>query len=729
MLSLLFTFICGQAAWAANSVENPSLPSRGADAPIVSTAAPRTAGDRGPSRAPARGEAWDRLLRRGHAYYFRGDFKQAIIAYEAAIRLDAASASPWINGGAVLEEAGEHRKAAFWYAQAARLDDADPEILSALGWEQLRSLDPAAAASSFRRALQQDAEHAAALLGLARAEMAVSHAQQAVALINRAASCAPLAALSYLFLGRAYEALGDRANAVNSYRQGVGADSYFLEGREALGRLYVRMRNFNEAFRQLSKIRDAEPGNPDIRALLAKVVPLLGHGGAAREATRPLLPAIVPSEPFAPGVPVLRVGIGTNNRGKPRPRRSLAFSATSDFILVNAKTGKNIVSAEADEYWTVRVKAVKKRFAMELRSEKGHARFLLREAFLIRPISQSAGLVALSLSGGPRGSAAAADTLLRGEAEIALFRRNLRLVNRIDLENYTHGVVSAEMPIRSPLEALKAQAVVARTHALFIKNVTRRHRREGYDVCDGQHCQVYEGVRAESKRSRGIVDQTRGVIVTFRGKPAHVIYSSNCGGRTQSGRDLTGWGDVPYWKGISDAPVATPPPDSPWALRLWLHGLPQAYCKPSTFVHPSHFRWARVIPWGELSRKIDRHYRTGKLKFIRPLRRSASGNVNVLLIEGSRRRVKIDSEMAIRGLLGIGSLRSTLFTGSLEYGPASKPEAMVFRGGGWGHGVGLCQSGAMGRAEAGQDFQEIILSYFPGTALGRSGYAPAQIKP
>jgi len=372
----------------------------------------------------------------------------------------------------------------------------------------------------------------------------------------------------------------------------------------------------------------------------------------------------------------------------------------------------------------VRVKAVKQRPVMELSADSGRTRILRRAPFVVLPRSRERGLVALNLTGA--GSAATAERLLRGEVEFALWRRSLRVVNRLDIENYTHGVVSAEMPVRSPVEALKAQAVVARTHALFIKTMTRRHLREGYDVCDEQHCQVYGGVRAESERSRAVVEATRGIVVTYRGKPAHVIYSSNCGGRTQSGRDLAGWGNVPYWTGIADAAVSGPPCDSPWALRRWLTSLPQAYCKPSSFVHPAHFRWARSTPWAELSRKLDRRYRIGGLKRILPRRRSPSGNVNALLLEGTRRRVKVDSEMAIRGLLGTGSLRSTLFIFTTEYGADGKPEAVVFHGGGWGHAVGLCQSGAMGRAEAGQDFRQIILSYFPGTALGRSDYAAAE---
>jgi SpoIID/LytB domain protein len=666
-----------------------------------------------------------RLLKQGHAAYARGEYTQAIARYEAAIRVSSTSVLPWLNGGAVWDEAGQPRQAALWYDHAVRLDALDDEALCALGWAQLRSHDAAAAAESLRRVLQHDPDHAWAKLGLARAELASAQPRQAVTLLTRAAAAGPTSNLDALFLGRAYEALGDSSNAIEAYRHGAGSDSYFLEARQALGRLYLRARRFNEAFRQFAKVLDADPHNQEFAALLAKVHSLLSPGGGPRlDSVRSPLAMVALSSSSANGVPLLRVGIDTTALGRPRARRSVAFSATTDFTLNDAKTGKRLTSVRADEFLVVRLKRVQQHLAMELVDASGRVRLVRREPFVITPRSRDQGLVALNLSGPGQASAATAEKLLRGDVEIAVWRKTLRVVNRIDLESYTHGVVSAEMPIRSPLEALKAQAVTARTHALFIKTLEHVHRRDGYDLCDEQHCQVYAGARAESERSRAVVEATRGIIVTYRGRPAHVIYSANCGGRTQDGRGLTGWGDIPYWKGISDCPVPEPAPDSPWALRRWLTSTPQAYCKPSNFVYPSHFRWTRLAPWTELSRRIDRRYHTGRLKRIRVLRRAPSGNVNALLLEGTRRQVKVDSEMSIRGLPGLGSLRSTLFLFTPEFDADGKPEALTFTGGGWGHAVGMCQSGAMGRAEAGQDFPQIILSYYPDTALGRSDYVP-----
>ena len=279
------------------------------------------------------------------------------------------------------------------------------------------------------------------------------------------------------------------------------------------------------------------------------------------------------------------------------------------------------------------------------------------------------------------------------------------------------------MPIESPVEALKAQSVVARTNALYAMTVLRRHRKQGYDLCDGEHCQVYLGVMAESARSRSVVGATRGRIVAYRGKTAQVLYASNCGGHTQSGNDIPGWGETPYWKGVSDTPPGSPPqPGSPWELHWWLQSTPPAYCMPSRFVHPSHYRWTRVLSAKSLEEKFNRKTKLGKILGIHTLRRSDSGHLDTVLILGSRNNIKIKDETRLRNLLGVGSLRSTLFVVDTEYAQNGRPENFVFHGGGWGHGVGMCQSGAMGRADQRQSYEDILKAYYPDTQLGSLRY-------
>ncbi|MBI5882254.1 MAG: SpoIID/LytB domain-containing protein [Elusimicrobia bacterium] len=438
--------------------------------------------------------------------------------------------------------------------------------------------------------------------------------------------------------------------------------------------------------------------------------------------------------------------------GKPVARAAVSWWVNGPFWVADAATGKNLVRGEPGQPWSARRVVLKKRSFIEVNGFGQGTAFKSKSPIVVRPDSSSGGVIFLDFDACVDGERCALqpERRLRGELEIASYpaKRSLKLINRINLEDYTHGVIAMEMPIGSPLESLKAQATLARSHALHIKTVTRRHRKEGYDLCDSQHCQVYGGVGAESARSLEIARATRGRIVTYDGKPGHVIYSSNCGGHTQSGSDLTGWGSLPYWQGVSERAVepggraSWPPsgealagrgqgssahPDSPWTLRPWLRSVPPAYCKPSTYVHAAHFRWARVLSFKDLSEKLNRSRRIGRLMALRPGRRSPGGHLNSFKVIGTRGSFTITDEMALRSLLGIGSLRSTLFVLDTEYAvvPGGKgliPTQAVLHGGGWGHGVGMCQSGAMGRAEAGQTFSEIIKAYFQGVELSRLPY-------
>ncbi len=709
----------------------------------LSLCAGRSAAQPSPEEAPSAPRPAAPLAAKARGMYFTGDTLETASAFEFAVKAGKSAESAgdwrvWADGAIVWAEAGRPEKAAAWHRRAAELNDR-AETRAALGWALLRAAEPRAADAEFDRALAADPESSFALLGAGRAKLALGRPREAIELLSKAS---PSQSLADYYLGAAYEALGDDATALEAYKRAVGADSYFHEGRATLTRSYIRMRRYNDAWRHLQRLIEADPGSKLARALLDKVRPLIARADdppAPPPAEGAPEPPVHRTEAWDREVPVLRVGISSTGMGRPRPRRSATVRGSGAWRAVDPRTGRVLMTAEPGEAWTARLipaksaksKGNKKRIIparLELHCTDGRVAAVPGEAVLLRPLEHETSTFSLE-----------DNRVYRGDLELALYggRRTIRVVNVISLEDYTHGVVSAEMPQRAPLEALKAQAVVARTHALYIKAVTRRHRKEGYDLCDEQHCQVYGGRRAETERTRAVVVETRGRVATYKGKPAHVIYSSHCGGRTQSGADI-GWGDVPYWKGVDDSHVREAPPATPLELRLFLSDWPKGFDRPSGYVHPAHARWTRAIPAKDLEDKLDRRFKIGKLRGLRVLRRVASGHVKSLLIIGSRSSKTLSDEMAIRSLLGVGSLRSTMFVVDTEYRkeapPPAKgrktakgaatlvPETFVFRGGGWGHAVGLCQSGAMGRAEAGQDYETIVRAYFLGVDIGKLGY-------
>ncbi len=121
------------------------------------------------------------------------------------------------------------------------------------------------------------------------------------------------------------------------------------------------------------------------------------------------------------------------------------------------------------------------------------------------------------------------DREYRGKIEICPDGDALKVINAVDMESYLRGVVSSEMPYTYPLEALKAQAVAARGEAIM---KAHRHEAEGFGLCATQHCQVYGGATSERPSTDQAVASTRGEVVTYDGRIADTLYSSNCGGHT-----------------------------------------------------------------------------------------------------------------------------------------------------------------------------------------------------
>jgi len=295
-------------------------------------------------------------------------------------------------------------------------------------------------------------------------------------------------------------------------------------------------------------------------------------------------------------------------------------------------------------------------------------------------------------------------------------------LNEVNLEEYLYSVVPSEMMLSFPDEALKAQAVIARSFALYRTQYVRPHREDGFDLCDSQHCQVYKGASNEWEKTTRAVDETRGEVLYFKGKITSPLYHSNCGGHTQSSKDLKGWGDVEYLTGVVDASKQVVFPTSPLDLEKWIKSQPSAYCSTPASGNKAEFRWFRVIPINLLQDKINRHKKIGSIKSIIILKRNPSGHVHSVMVSGTQDTLLIEKEHEIRRLLGLGPLRSNLFWIETKLTGTGVPQEFTIYGGGWGHGVGMCQSGAGGMARQGASYHEILKHYYKNTSIKKLNY-------
>jgi len=307
------------------------------------------------------------------------------------------------------------------------------------------------------------------------------------------------------------------------------------------------------------------------------------------------------------------------------------------------------------------------------------------------------------------------DRPYRGAMELLLGADGLAVVNVVAVEDYLKGVVSSEMRCSYPLEALKAQAVAARTYAL--KNVGR-FADQGFDLDDTARSQVYGGYFSEDPRTTQAVTETAGKVLTYDNQLISAVYSSTCGGYTESAEEA--WGrkvpyltSVPDFEGTPDGIVPHPVDEAGWAAycKSW-HDL---NCLQPKFARPEVFRWVRALTRKDLEASLPADQQVGTVMNIIPLHRGASGRITALRIDGSARSVTLQTELTIRHALG--NLRSSAFTVDIYRDDAGKPVIFLLWGAGWGHGLGMCQVGAVGLASQGWKYDAILAHYYQGTAL------------
>jgi len=293
---------------------------------------------------------------------------------------------------------------------------------------------------------------------------------------------------------------------------------------------------------------------------------------------------------------------------------------------------------------------------------------------------------------------------------------SLALVAAIGMERLVKGVVPSEIFAKAHLEALKAQAVTARGEVLA--KIGARHLGDPYLLCAEQHCQVYKGLAAEEAGTDAAVDATRGeALFAERGRQSRLVdsvYSAVCGGYTEDNDAVWGTPADPSLRGRPDfdpaakemAPFREGIGEALVSRFIHLDPVP-CYCAESGFAKPDKVRWRRAFTQQELD-EICGPLGVGTVTGLAVEGRGVSGRARALRIAGSRATARVYGELPIRRLLK--NLNSGMFV--IERSGSD----WVFAGGGWGHGSGMCQTGAIGRAKAGAGYRQILGWYYSGAA-------------
>ncbi len=265
------------------------------------------------------------------------------------------------------------------------------------------------------------------------------------------------------------------------------------------------------------------------------------------------------------------------------------------------------------------------------------------------------------------------DRWYRGRTQLVPTNKGLTAVNHVNLEHYLYSVLGAEMNPNWPQEALKAQAVAARSFALY-KTATSGNT--VYDVGDTTSWQVYKGLETEGQGTHLAVDATAGQVMTYGGKVILAAFHSSSGGHTENVEDV--WTQpLAYLRGVSDYDQGAPV-----------------------------YKWTKSFSRGELSGKISG---VGSVTSMIPERTTPQGRVITMRVQGSRGTRRISGN-DLRSALG---LKSTLIT----VNPTGN--GFVVNGRGYGHGLGLSQWGAHNLAAQGVNYQQILGHYYQNATLAK----------
>jgi stage II sporulation protein D len=307
------------------------------------------------------------------------------------------------------------------------------------------------------------------------------------------------------------------------------------------------------------------------------------------------------------------------------------------------------------------------------------------------------------------------DRQYRGTLYVTVGRTGGLVVgNMVSVETALKGLVPAEMIASAPNEALKAQAVTARGELLA--KIGHRHLADPYLVCADVHCQVYAGTKREDDRTSRSIQETHGLVLFNHDRLVDSVYSANCGGHTEHSHTVWKGGPSKTLQGKADGGSSLNFLNNE-AVRSWILSPPKTHCSHHA-AGSRNFRWDRKVAVDAVRAWMRTHATDpGPIRSLNVMRRGVSGRALQVVLEGANARVDVTGELRIRSMFG--SLRSSLFVVDLLRNTDGNVAEFSFHGGGFGHGVGMCQDGAVGMAHKGHSYQDILKQYYTGVFVDR----------
>jgi SpoIID/LytB domain protein len=643
------------------------------------------------------------------ADFLGGRLEAAMKSYEYIVTRGSPDPDPEADIALLLRDMGRPQDAAAHWVKATQLDPQDAFLWCQRGWNYLAIGLLRESRDCFREAVRVSSGSvfgAEARLGLGMAESQDGNLRAAAAPLQEAMGLNPhLMPAAAAELGRVKLRQRQWGDAASLLTLSIGQDPMQPDLAFTLGRTYERMGQGKAAWQAYKLVLDADPLDAEAAGRKARIERYLeGRPADSIPVLRLARPILRPSgeeDDRDASPPHVRVAMFSGPDGLPRHLTRFYVMGSTVTLLWDLRLNEEMRRAGGYNQWEVLYRPDNR--VIEIRDAVGNILYTTRQPFRLEPLEPGQTVLIKSPEVTDISGVDISDRELRGSVDVIPTPWGFHIVNQIPLDMYLFSVVTGPLPDGSPAEAYKAMAVLARARMREELERTPTNPEKTH-VGDSAQGARYRGLAGERLDATRAVRATRGVSMVL---PQ---------GQTLEFHRACGWATA---AGIQDRPAPSAALHSPYSLERLVHGYPDSaqYSEATALADPVWTRWLRVLDADGLRERLERSQPSiGPLRHVRVAARDASGRVSELEVRGKRGKAVLSGFEAIEAFLSAGGLRSGLFTLQPFY-EGSRLRSLLVWGGGTGHGRGLCITGALGQAQLGRDFAEILSTYFPGARL------------
>lgn len=650
--------------------------------------------------------------------FLAGRYDDAESAWRYLSELGVAASEPEANLALTLRDRGQFESATAQWLKASLLEGADGFAWNQRGWSYIATGRQREARDAFTRAIDRSSStttQAEANVGIGFTYILDSKPKGAEAALRRAGISGPYAiSISAQLTAEAATMSGDRQTALTYLRQAVEIDPANNEALRGLAKALADAGDNRAAWRAYKKVLSLDPLDPEARKLYEKngryITGDLDAAAGVRRVARPVLDPDR-SDPALPTSPrMIRVGLYGAPDGRPAVMTRAYIMTNGSFKVTSVSHGTLRDNGRPFDQWEVDFRP--ENGLVEVRDASRNILFTSKTPFAFIPDAKRGSVLVKSAVITDQVGVDAGDREVRGGVEIVPNPWGFRLVQVAPVEQYLFGVVSLVLPIDSPPQALRAQAVVSRTAAYWASE-NREETLERCDLLDDDSTQRTIGVSGEMNSAAEAVTDTEGIVLTLKGRPARVPQHNDSGGTTEDGPE-TGEPGLEHIVSVQDSAK----PSIPWRtsvdLERYTHEAPPEglFSEAAAVSSPNSSRWMRVIDGRDMRKRVERRKDLGTIRRLRIAGRTQTGRVRAIEVFGADGSAMYTGHKEIEELLGPGSLRSTLFT-MQPLMDGNRVSRLILWGAGTGSGLGFPRAGALGQASLGVGWREIVHHYFP----------------